>query len=88
MDRNEIDRYIYRMRFSENTPHILTTVTELGTCHRRRQRIVGKTDLLVHKLVGKTVLPSGHSPDKHTYALVVVQGLDVVLDALDLGVER
>lgn len=72
---------------SHDSPNILATVAELGTCHRSRQWVVRKTDLLVNVLIGKIVLSSGHSTNENAYTLILVQCFHVVLHSSDLGIK-
>lgn len=62
-------------------------MTELATRNTGRQAVVADGDLLIHKLVGKSVGTLSHGTYKDTYALILVQVLDVVSATNDFGIE-
>lgn len=71
----------------KDVPGVLGGVAELAAGDAGRKTEVANGDFLVNKRVGKIVGTLGHSTDKDTNALVVIELVNVVPDSHDRRIE-
>ncbi len=71
----------------DDVPRIFAGVAKFAASHTGTETVVTDTDGFVLERVGKVVFPFGHGADEDTDALRRTEGVDVISDPDDVGVE-
>lgn len=72
---------------SHDVPHIFSRMAEFTARYAGGKCEVADRDLLVNQFVGESVSALGHGTDKDAYALLGLNGLDVVPHTGQGGIE-